>query len=101
MTKFEAICYSVKSQVKTILARRAVEEPGFDPLSEESVEEAYEALLHEAASMVIGAYARLSLINDAKNDQATASARELLLAFGRRLGINISEQLGIPVDSEV
>lgn len=53
--------------------------------------------LQEVMYMSIGVLARLDVIDDPFNDEAQASARELIGVISRRLDVDAEDKFGVPL----
>ena len=89
---YDAVRQCVRSQLNLQDAQHALADPANIEQHRPQLKNNY---LNEALYMSIGILARLDVINDPLNDQAQASARELIGMLSERLDIDAEAKFGI------
>lgn len=91
---YDAVRQCIRAQFSLQTAQQMLSDPtSIDTHREQLKRNA----LHEAMYMSIGVLARLDVVNDPFNDEAQASARELVGSISKRLDIDAEDKFGIPL----
>lgn len=91
---YDAVRQCVRSQLNLQTAQHALSDPANVDNHRDQLKR---GCLQEAMYMSLGVLARLDVINDPLNDEAQASARELLGVISRRLDIDAEDKFGVPL----
>lgn len=95
---YDAVRQCVRSQFHLQAAQQALADPANIDNHRDHLKR---NCLQEAMYMSLGVLARLDVINDPLNDEAQASARELLGVISRRLDIDAEDKFGVPLKTKV
>lgn len=97
MKLYDYALKTIRLQIENLHNVRAMNEEFYDPDSPVAHEELQEILLRDGLAMVVAVLARCDVINDSRNDQVQASARELANVIGSRLNIDVADRYGVPI----
>ena len=97
MKLYDYALKTIRLQIENLHNVRAINEEFYDPESLEAKEELQEILLRDGMAMAVAVLARCDVVDDTRNDQVQASARELVSNIAKRLNIDAAEKYGVPI----
>jgi hypothetical protein len=96
-TFYENAKKAMQAQIDGVQARCSMSDPSFDPDDPETKKNFEKNMLEHAADLAVAILVRLDVINNPRNDEAHATARDLVKALCTRLDIDPFDRLGINV----
>ena len=97
MKLYDYALKTIRLQIENLHNVRSMNEEFYDPESQHAQEELQEILLRDGLAMAVAVLARCDVVNDSRNDQVQASARELVNMIAKRLNIDATEKYGVPI----
>jgi len=97
MKLYDYALKTIRLQIENLHNVRCMNEEFYDPDSPLINDELQEALLRDSMSMAVATLARCDVMNDSRNDQIQASARELVNVIAQRLNIDAADKYGVPI----
>lgn len=97
MKLYDYALKTIRLQIENLHNVRSMNEEFYDKDSSEARDELQEALLREGMASVVAVLARCDVLDDTRNDQIQASARELVSLLATRLNIDAAERYGVPI----
>lgn len=89
---YDAVRQSIRAEINLATAQHSLRDPANIDSHRDNLKK---GCLQEAMYMSLGVLARLDVINDPLNDEAQASARELLGVISKRLDIDVEDKFGV------
>lgn len=97
MKLYDYALKTMRLQIENLNNHREMNEEFYDSTSQEARDELQDTLLRDSMGMAMNILVRCDAIDDGRNDQIQASARELVSIIAKRLNIDASEKYGIPI----
>jgi hypothetical protein len=95
MKMYDAVKLMLKSQTDSAIATKVLRHEGCNPDDPELKAEVNDMLIHDSLAMALAVLVRMDFIDDARNDQCQASARELVKLIAKRLNVDLEYKFGI------